>query len=186
MFAAIGRIARAVDVPVTADIEAGYGLPPEEVARRLLEAGAVGCNLEDTDHSTRTLRDPNLQLERLQAFKAAARAAGVEVVLNARTDVFLRGIERPLEEGIRRGRLYLESGADCVFPIGVGDEPTIVTLVDGIPSPINVIAGFRGAPGWRRLSELGVRRVSYAGRLFRAATTDHMQRLTALRQGQEF
>lgn len=187
MFAAIARIARAVDVPVTADIEAGYGLRPEEVAERLLEAGAVGCNLEDTDHRTKSLRDADLQFDRLQAFKAAASAAGVEVVVNARTDVFLRqGVEQPLEESIRRGRLYLESGADCVFPIGVGDEPTILALVDGIPSPINVIAGFRGAPGWQRLAELGVRRISYAGRLFRAATVDHQQRLTALRQGQEF
>jgi 2-methylisocitrate lyase-like PEP mutase family enzyme len=186
MFAAIARIARAVDVPVTADIESGYGLEPPEVAQRLLEAGAVGCNLEDTDHRSRTLRDPNVQLERLNAFKAAARAAGVDVVLNARTDVFLRAAERPLEEAIRRGRLYLESGADCVFPIGAGDEPTVTALVDGIPSPVNVIAGFRGAPGWQRLRDIGVRRISYAGRMFRAVMTDHQQRLTALRQGQEF
>jgi 2-methylisocitrate lyase-like PEP mutase family enzyme len=186
MFAAIGRIARAVDVPVTADIESGYGLSPQDLVRRLLDAGAVGCNLEDTDHASHTLRDANLQLERLHACKAAARAAGVDVVLNARTDVFLRGTPQPLEEAIRRGRLYLEAGADCVFPIGVADEPTIAALVDGIPSPINVIAGLRGAPGWQRLHQLGVRRISYAGRLFRAGLADHQRRLADLRQGQEF
>jgi 2-methylisocitrate lyase-like PEP mutase family enzyme len=187
MFAAIGRIARVVDVPVTADIEAGYGLPPEEVARRLLEAGAVGCNLEDTDHATKRLRDPQEQLERLRAFKEAATAQGVNVVLNARTDAFLRqGVEQPLEAAITRARCYLEASPDCIFPIGVPDEPTIMALVDGIPAPINVIAGFRGVPGWRRLHELGVRRISYAGRLFRAASVDHARRLAALRQGEEF
>jgi 2-methylisocitrate lyase-like PEP mutase family enzyme len=187
MFAAIARISRAVDVPVTADIEAGYGLAPDEVAKRLLDAGAVGCNLEDTNHATKSLSDPNAQLERLQAFKQAAHAQGVDVVLNARTDVFLReGVELPLDEAIRRGRLYLEAKADCIYPIGAPDEPTIVTLVDGIPAPINVIAGFRSAPGWQRLHALGVRRISYAGRLFRTAMVEHQKRLNDLRAGQEF
>ena len=189
MFAAVARIARAVDVPVTADIESGYGLEPAEIAERLLSAGAVGCNLEDTDHATHRLRDANAQRDRLIAFKEAARAGGVEVVLNARTDVFLRApndAPPPIDEGIRRGRLYLESGADCVFPIGAGPEALIAALVDGIPSPINVIAGMRGAPGWQRLAALGVRRISYAGRVFRATMADHAQLLAALRQGTEF
>ncbi len=188
MFAAVARIARAVEVPVTADIEGGYGLAPHEVAERLLAAGAVGCNLEDTDHTTHSLRDANQQLDRLKAFKQAARAAGVDVVLNARTDVFLRSAADappPLDEGIRRGRLYLESGAECIFPIGAGEEATIRALVDGLASPINVIAGMRGAPGWRRLHELGVRRISYAGRLHRAMLADHQRRLAALREGGE-
>ena len=189
MFAAIARIARAVEVPVTADIEAGYGLSPEEIARRLLAAGAVGCNLEDTDHAAgHSLRDANVQAERLAAFKRAAQAAGVDVVLNARTDVFLRQAPHepaPIDEAIRRGRLYLEAGADCVFPIGAGDEGAIAALVDGIPGPINVIAGFRGAPGQARLRELGVRRISYAGRLHRAVLADHQRRLAAIRQDQD-
>src|SRR5213593_1564537 len=84
MFAAIARIARVVDVPVTADIEAGYGLSPEEIVRRLLAAGAVGCNLEDSDHAAgKTLRDAATQTHRLAAFKQAATAAGVDIVLNA-------------------------------------------------------------------------------------------------------
>jgi 2-methylisocitrate lyase-like PEP mutase family enzyme len=190
MFAAIGRIARVVDVPVTADVESGYGLSPEEMVRRLLQAGAVGCNLEDTDHSAgKTLRDAATHTHRLAAFKAAAKAAGVDIVLNARTDVFLRLHPHeppPIEEAIRRGRLYLEAGADCIFPIGVADEGAIAALVDGIPGPINVIPGFRGAPGVARLRELGVRRISFAGRLYHAAQTEHQRRLAAIRAGEEF
>jgi 2-methylisocitrate lyase-like PEP mutase family enzyme len=189
MFAAIRRIVQSVDVPVTADIEAGYGLSPEDIVQRLLAAGAVGCNIEDTDHAAgRSMRDATVQAERLAVFKRAARAAGVDIVLNARTDVFLHqaaGDPPPLEEAIRRGRLYLEAGADCIFPIGVGDEPTIASLVDGIPSPINVIAGFRGAPGQARLRKLGVRRISYAGRLHRAMVIDLQRRLAAIRAGEE-
>jgi 2-methylisocitrate lyase-like PEP mutase family enzyme len=188
MFAAIARITRVVEVPVTADIEAGYDLSPDEIVRRLLAAGAVGCNLEDTDHQHgKTVRDAQKQAERLAAFKRAAHAAGVNIVLNARTDVFLRqapGGQPPIEEAIRRGRLYVEAGADCVFPIGAPDEGAIAALVDGIPAPINVIAGFRGAPEQLSLRELGVRRISYAGRVFHAMVVDHQRRVAAIRTGE--
>jgi 2-methylisocitrate lyase-like PEP mutase family enzyme len=191
MFAAIWRVVRSVEVPVTADIEGGYGLSPEEIVQRLLDAGSVGCNLEDTDHSTgETLLDASPQAERIAAVKRVARAAGVDVVVNARVDVFLRlrkvpPDQTPIEEAIRRGRLYLEAGADCIFPIGVPDEGAIAALVDGIPGPINVIAGFRGAPGQGRLRELGVRRISYAGRLHRAISVEHQRLVAALRAGNE-
>jgi 2-methylisocitrate lyase-like PEP mutase family enzyme len=191
MFAAIGRIARCTELPLTADIESGYGLSPQDVVKRLLAAGAVGCNLEDTDHAAGgpTLRDATAQAERLMAVRRAARDAGVDIVLNARVDVFLRPAATdaaPVEEAVRRGRLYLEAGADCVFPIGAPGEAAIATLVADIHGPINVIAGFRGAPGVRRLGELGVRRISYAGRLFHAATVEHQARLAAIRRGEEF
>jgi 2-methylisocitrate lyase-like PEP mutase family enzyme len=187
MFWAIGRITRVVTVPVTADIEAGYGLGPTELVRRLIESGAVGCNLEDTQHSdTPALRDADEQAAILRAFKAAAAESGVDVVLNARVDVFLRPNANPLEEGLRRGRLYANAGADCVFPIGAPDEETIAALVNGIPAPVNVIAGFRGAPGVKRLRELGVRRVSYAGRLFHASITQLQHNLEAIRSWDEF
>jgi 2-methylisocitrate lyase-like PEP mutase family enzyme len=189
MFAAVARIARSVDVPVTADIEGGYGLSPDEIVQRLLDAGAVGCNLEDTDHRTgTTLVDARAQADRLAAVKRVARAAGVDIVLNARVDVFLRPApadQTPIDEAIRRGRLYLEAGADCVFPIGAPDEGAIAALVDGIPGPLNAIAGFRGAPGQVRLRELGVRRISYAERLYRAMVVDHQRRVAAIRAGQE-
>jgi len=186
MFAAIRRITRVVDVPVTADIEAGYRLEPSEVVRRLLEAGAVGCNLEDTDHASDNhgLVDAQRQADRLQAVKAAAKAQGVDIVLNARVDVFLRG-EPDVEEALRRAQLYLQAGADSVFPIGAPDEASITALVKAFPAPINVIAGFRGAPGLSRLRELGVRRISFAGRLFRAFHIDHQQRLAAIKSWQD-
>jgi len=190
MFSAVGRIARVVpDVPVTADIESGYGLSPDEVVRRLLEAGAVGCNLEDTDHraapGSHTLVDASTQQQRLSAVKAAAKARGVELVLNARTDVFL-GPSPSVDEAIRRARLYLEAGADCIFPIGAPDEATIATLVRDIPGPVNVIPGFRSAPPIGKLRELGVRRISYAGRLFRAMMLDQQQRLAGLKEWRDF
>jgi 2-methylisocitrate lyase-like PEP mutase family enzyme len=189
MFGALARIARVVDVPVTADIEAGYGLSPEQVVQRMLGAGVVGCNLEDTDHAAgRTLRDAEAQAARLAAVRRAAQAAGVNIVLNARVDVFLRQAPEagpPIDEAIRRGRLYLDAGADCVFPIGAPDPGTIAALVDGIPGPINVIAGFRGAPGVSRLRELGVRRVSFAGRLHHAAMDDHQRRVAAIARGED-
>jgi 2-methylisocitrate lyase-like PEP mutase family enzyme len=190
MFSAIHRITRAVpDVPVTADIESGYGLSPEEVVARLLEAGAVGCNLEDTDHrvesASHTLVDAVAQQQRLSAVKQSASAQGVEIVLNARIDVFLTP-SASVDEAIRRARLYLDAGADCVFPIGAPDEATIVTLVKEIPGPVNVIPGFRSAPRLDRLRELGVRRISYAGRLFRAAMIDQQQRLAGLKEWRDF
>jgi 2-methylisocitrate lyase-like PEP mutase family enzyme len=189
MFAAIFRVARSVDVPVTADIEGGYGLTPEEVVKRLLDAGAVGCNLEDTNHTAgEGLLDASAQAARLAAVKRAAQAAGVDIVLNARVDVFLRQVppdQTPIEEAIRRGRLYMAAGADCVFPIGAPDEGAIAALVDGIAGPINVIAGFRGAPGQVRLRELGVRRISYAGGLHRAMFSELRRRVAAIRAGEE-
>ncbi len=189
MFSAVARIARVVQpVPVTADIEAGYRLPPDQVVARLIGAGAVGCNYEDTDHATGGLRDADEQVERLKAIKRAAAASGVNVVLNARVDVFLRQSGGPgtaLDEALRRGRRYAEAGADCVFPIGVPDEASIVALVKGIPAPVNVIPGFHGAPPLPRLRELGVRRISYAGRLHRAMLIDHQRRLEAIRGWQD-
>ena len=186
MFAAIARITRVVDVPVTADIEAGYGLPPEAIVERLLEAGAVGCNLEDTDHAAgRTLRDPEDQAHFLSEVKRAARVAGVDIVVNARVDVFVRRhteTSADIEEAIARAQRYLEAGADCVYPILVHEEASIAALVEGIPGPVNMYA-MAGAPDVRRLAEVGVRRISLAGRLHRAAMTDLQRRLGAIRAG---
>jgi 2-methylisocitrate lyase-like PEP mutase family enzyme len=193
MFSAIRRITRVVpDVPVTADIESGYGLSPEEVVARLLEAGAVGCNLEDTDHraapGSHTLVDAAAQQRRLEAVKQAARARGVDIVLNARIDVFLGQSDQPafVDEAIRRAKLYLEAGADSIFPIGVSDEASIAALVKGIPAPVNVIPGFRGGPPVGKLREMGVRRISYAGRLHRAMMVDQQRRLADIREWREF
>ncbi len=163
MFAAIERIARAVSVPVTADVEAGYGLAGEELAERLIDAGAVGCNLEDSSHPDGGLIDVVTQAARIGALRGAAIKIGVPVVINARVDVHAREIGDPAtrtDVAIARGRSYREAGADCVYPIMVIDEPTILAFVAAFEGMINVYARPE-APGLRRLAELGVARVSY-------------------------
>lgn len=172
MFAAAGRVARVVSVPVTVDAEAGYGMEPRELVDRLLKIGAVGCNLEDTDHRTGGLVDAGVHAERLAVIRAAADDAGVPIVINARADAFLpeSGVpeEERVTETIRRGRLYLEAGADCIYPIGVSDERDIATLIAQVPGPIN--GNTRpGGPDLAKLRELGVARVSFGPRLYREA-----------------
>jgi 2-methylisocitrate lyase-like PEP mutase family enzyme len=161
-FAAVARIAAAVDVPVTADLEAGYGLEPAELVERLLDAGAVGCNIEDTDHhGDAVLVDADRHAARLAAIKAAGRSAGVDIVLNARTDAYARGLGAPeeqLAESLRRGRLYRDAGADCVYPIVVRDPAHIATLVAELGT-VNVMA-LPGAPSIPELEAAGVARIS--------------------------
>lgn len=169
MLAAATRIARSVSVPVTADLEAGYGLAPGDLARRAIATGAVGVNLEDTSHAKGALVAAEEQAERLAAFGAAARAEGVRLVLNARVDVFLRRVgtaDEQLAEGIRRGRLYAQAGAECIYPLGLDGESAIAAFVQAVGCPVNVRASERG-PSLARLAELGVRRVTYATGLFR-------------------
>jgi 2-methylisocitrate lyase-like PEP mutase family enzyme len=171
-FAAVARIAAAVEVPVTADIEAGYSLDPTELVDRLLAADAVGCNLEDTDHhGPGDLVEADRNAERLGAVREAADAAGVHVVVNARVDVFRFGPPSAdrLDDAIGRARLYLEAGADCVYPIRLSDAAAIRAFVEAIGAPVNVMAA-PDAPPLARLRELGVRRVSYASGLHRSAS----------------
>jgi 2-methylisocitrate lyase-like PEP mutase family enzyme len=166
MLAAVGRIATVVDVPVTADLEAGYGLEPRELVDGLLRAGAVGLNFEDTDHEGGGMVDPERHAERLAAIKRAGRDAGVDVVLNARVDVFLRGGE--LDEAVRRGRMYAEAGADCVYPILVRGQEAIRRLVREVEAPVNVLVS-PGGLKLAELAELGVARVSFGEGLMRVA-----------------
>jgi 2-methylisocitrate lyase-like PEP mutase family enzyme len=171
MFAAAARIARAVAVPVTVDAEAGYGLPARELVERLLEAGAVGCNLEDTDHRAGGLVDADVQAARLADVRSAADDAGVAIVINARVDAFLppAGIAGPdrVAEAVRRGRLYREAGADCVYPIGVRARDDLAALVEGLPGPINGNVGEQ--LDLAALRGMGVARVSYGPTFYRAA-----------------
>jgi 2-methylisocitrate lyase-like PEP mutase family enzyme len=165
-------VARAVSVPVTVDAEAGYGMEPRELVDRLLEIGAVGCNLEDTDHRAGGLVDAGVHAERLAAIRGAASDAGIPIVINARADTFLprSGVpeQERVAEAVRRGRLYLGAGADCIYPIGVSDERDIATLVAEVPGPVN--GNTRpGGPDLARLRELGVARVSYGPQLYRDA-----------------
>ncbi len=166
MLGAVARIAAAVDVPVTADLEAGYGLEPGELVDGLLRAGAVGLNFEDTDHEAGALTDAEGQAERLAAIKQAGRDAGVDVVLNARVDVFLRGGE--LDEAVRRGKLYAQAGADCVYPIGVRGRDAIRALVEEVGAPLNVLV-MPGGLALAELAELGVARASFGSGLMHIA-----------------
>lgn len=173
MLAAVGRIARAVELPVTADLEAGYGLSAEELVAGLLDAGAVGLNQEDTDHATGELVSPDAQAERLAAIKEAGRAAGVDVVLNARIDSFLRAapeadVDSVVDDAIARGRRYAEAGADCVYPIAARGRAAIRRLVGEIGAPVNIAAA-AGGLGRSELASLGVARLSFGGGLAHAA-----------------
>lgn len=170
-FGAVARVAASVDLPVTADLEAGYGLDPEEFVGRLLDAGAVGCNLEDSDHRGGGLSDADLHARRLAAVKAAARAAGVDIVLNARVDVRFDSdpAEEALAEAIARGRRYLEAGADCVYPIFLADEAGVRRFVAEVGGPVNILLRDLTAGGIGRLRETGVARISLGGGLMRVA-----------------
>jgi 2-methylisocitrate lyase-like PEP mutase family enzyme len=182
MLQAVAEICAAVSVPVTADMEAGYGDAPEEMDRAaagLLEAGAVGLNLEDgTGRPEAPLADVALQVQKIRAVLATGRRRGVPIVLNARTDVYLRGVgpeEGRLAEAVRRGGAYREAGAACVFVPGVTDPEVIRALVARLACPVNVLA-VAGSPTIAELARLGVARVSLGSGPMRAAMTQ-MQRL---------
>jgi 2-methylisocitrate lyase-like PEP mutase family enzyme len=167
MFAAVARIARAVEVPVTADVERGYRLPADEIAARLVAAGAAGCNLEDTDARTGEL----VPVEEQTQLLAAVRKAAPELVINARVDVFLHGSgsrEERIAEAVRRGRAYAEAGADCVYPLVIDglDIAAARQLVEGIGAPVN-LAFLPGGPALTELAEAGVARISFGPGLFR-------------------
>ncbi|MEV6617834.1 isocitrate lyase/phosphoenolpyruvate mutase family protein [Streptomyces sp. NPDC051051] len=163
MFAAVGRITRAVDVPVSADVEDGYGLPPGELVERLLEAGAVGCNLEDSRGGV--LKDARAHADWLA--EVCAAAAG-RLFVNARIDTFLRGEPDPAR-ALERAALYVAAGADCVYPIGA---PTAVLplLRAGTEGPVNVFARVGEGPSPAELGELGATRVTFGPGVQQRAT----------------
>jgi len=166
MFAAANRIAKAVNIPVTVDAESGYGMSGAELASRLLDAGAVGCNFEDTDHATGDVRPVAEQAERIAALRAAA---GDGLVINARVDSF-RGVDpkEHLVDGIARAKAYLEAGADCVYPIHLRTPDVLAAFVQGVGGAVNAPA-WPGSPGLGGLAELGVARISLGGGLWQDA-----------------
>lgn len=176
MIDAIRRMVQAVMVPVTADIEGGYGNGSNsdvaETVRAVIGAGAVGINLEDSPGSDgRVLLVPERQAERIQVARATARSAGIDLVINARTDVYLLQAVPPearLDETVRRGKLYLAAGADCLFVPGVIDADMIGALVRAIDGPLNIMAG-PGAPTTKQLGQLGVARLSVGPAITQAA-----------------
>lgn len=155
----VSRMAAAVDVPLAADVEAGYG-DPAGTAREVIAAGAVGMNLEDmVDQDLVPLQD---QLGKIRAVKAAADASGVPLVLNARTDIFLarHGDEATrFDRAVERLNAFHDAGADCLFAPGVVDAETIERLAGAVEGPLNILAGV-GTPSIPELQRLGVKRIS--------------------------
>lgn len=175
MLEAVRRIAESVAVPVTADLEAGYGPSAEDAAataRGAIAAGAVGLNFEDGTHDAQTpMMDIGQQCERIRAIRRVAGELGVPLVINARVDTYLRlggSAEEKESETIRRAHAYIEAGADSIYPIMVSDEGAIARLVQAIPAPLNVLCA-GDAPPLEKLAALGVRRISYGARPFHVA-----------------
>lgn len=164
----VGRIAAAVDLPVTADLESGYGDPGTTV-RKAIGVGVVGANIED---GMRPLREA---VAAVAAVVAAGEAEGVPFVLNARTDTFLqaggRDPEAVLADAVERGRAFLDAGAACVFVPGMLDAATIGRLVEGIGERRVSVIGLPGTPSQAELASLGVARVSYGPYTQRVALT---------------
>ncbi len=175
MLEVVGRIARAVRVPVTADMESGYGTTvPEiiEIAKALIAAGAVGMNLEDVtgdDESSHV--DTSLQMEKIATIREVSASLGVPLVINARTDIYLMPIgpePTRFERTVERLRAYRTAGADCLFVPGIADRETISKLVKTLGAPLNILVS-RDCPTLKELEELGVARASTGSAVMRAS-----------------
>jgi 2-methylisocitrate lyase-like PEP mutase family enzyme len=174
MLEVVERIASAVQVPVTADMEAGYATTAEEMedtARELLEAGAVGLNLEDSSKDESVLLDLQAYLEKLQAIRAVSKTSDVPIVINARTDAYWwtgAQLGTRLAETVRRANAFREAGADCVFVPGLYDPSDISHLRQESPGPINILATPK-TPPIPELQRLGIARVSFGSGGYRTA-----------------
>ncbi|MDA4119801.1 MAG: isocitrate lyase/phosphoenolpyruvate mutase family protein, partial [Thaumarchaeota archaeon] len=163
---AVRRIARVLSVPLTVDIVGGFGQGPEDVAKTVksvVDAGAVGINIEDFVHSTKALLPVEKQVERLRAVVRLQKSIGVHFVINARTDAFRFGPGdegAKLDEAILRGIAYKDVGADCVYPMGLTDATSISKFVKAVDFPMNVMVR-KGLPSVSELGRLGVARVSF-------------------------
>ncbi len=190
MLAAAARIARGVDVPVTVDAEAGYGMEPAELVGALRRAGAAGCNLEDTDHAAGSLRDPDWQADWLRAVRQAASEDGYPLVINARVDVFLGPLlagagpgtqDELVPEALRRATAYLEAGVDCVYPIALWETDPLRRFMSEVSAPVNVVR-LPQTPSLAELAGLGVARVSWGPFLYRDAIARFENSLASLRE----
>jgi 2-methylisocitrate lyase-like PEP mutase family enzyme len=163
---AVGRIARVLSIPLSADAVAGFGETPSEVARavgKLVAAGAIGVNIEDFVHATKSMLPLESQLGKLRALKDLQKSSGIPFVINARTDAFRFAPgeqDARLDEAIRRGIAFRDAGADCVYPMGLVDSGSIAAYVQALDFPINVMVR-KGLPPVAELQRLGVARVSF-------------------------
>jgi len=174
MLDVVGRVARAVRVPVTADMEAGYGTTPKdmaETAKAIVAAGAVGLNLEDVTGDTESTQvETKLQSEKIRAIRDTSAALGVPLVINARTDVYLMPIgpeATRFDRTVERLRAYRAAGADCLFAPGVSDRGLIEKLVKAVAAPLNILVT-PGCPSIPELETLGVRRASIGSGVMRS------------------
>jgi 2-methylisocitrate lyase-like PEP mutase family enzyme len=190
MLAAAARIARGVEVPVTVDAEAGYGMPPAELVAALRNAGAAGCNLEDTYYAAGSLRDPDRHAEWLGAVRQAASEDGYPLVINARIDVFLgpflagagAGTQDELvPDAVRRANAYLEAGVDCVYPITLWEADALRRFTSEVRGPVNVVR-LPHAPSLAELAAMGVARVSWGVLLHRDAMARFEDQLASLQE----
>lgn len=188
MLAAAARIAQGVDVPVTVDAEAGYGMDPAALVAALRTAGAAGCNLEETDHATGGVRDPRERATWLAAVRERASAESYSLVINARVDLFLGpfiagadpGTQIDLvPEALERANAYLEAGADCVYPIALWEPEALRQFMAGVNGPVNV-SRVPQLP-LEEVAALGVARVSWAIFLFLGAMGNFAEQLASLR-----
>ncbi len=177
MLDVVGRVAASVDVPVTADMESGYAERSEEVAdnmRRVVRAGAVGINLEDSIREGEVLFDVDFQCARIRAVREMARQEGVPLVINARTDVFWPCVpgtdSEKFDQAVLRAKAYIEAGADCFYPILLGDRETLSRLYEAIRAPINILAPTCRAT-LRELEDMGIARLSLGPALCWASLT---------------
>jgi 2-methylisocitrate lyase-like PEP mutase family enzyme len=172
-FESLRAIADHVTVPVTADLEGGYGLSGPDLVEALLNAGAVGCNIEDTDHVTgNRLLDADEHASYLAEIRSAATSAGVAVVINARIDTIIqhprRDASEVLTETVRRARMYMAAGADCVYPIGLNDPAIVKELVDTLGTPVNA----NPSPALSALAAAGAARISTGAGTYRLMLAD--------------
>ncbi len=189
MIDAIGRIAHSVEVPVTADIEAGYADSLDELretTRLVLDSGVVGVNLQDSRDEQHTLFPVVDQCRRIAAMREVATARGVHLVINARTDGFLSGSyasrkTETMDDAVERAKAYADAGADCIYPIGPGDEPTVRELRKRIAAPINILIS-PASPPLAKLQALGVNRVSFGPFVFRACLAKFTEIADALKE----
>lgn len=184
------KITDRVSIPVTADIETGYARYEAQLRQniaRLLDAGIVGINLEDTDLSTGALLPIEEQCHKIRLVAEEARTRGIHLFINARTDVLVStdspAGEQQLAEILKRGRAYKAAGADCFYPVTLSEEAVIKTVVEELAMPVNILT-VPGIPPLERLQELGVARVSL-GPAFLKYAIKHLRELAVKLQSQE-
>jgi 2-methylisocitrate lyase-like PEP mutase family enzyme len=188
----LARIARSVDIPLTADIETGYGESLSELeltAEQVIESGVVGVNIEDSLERSGRLRTVEQQCQRISTLRQIADRRGVHLVINARVDSFISpsftNRQAAMEEAVMRARAYAAAGADCIYPIGPGDEATVRLLRKRIESPINILGSPTAAP-LQVLREIGINRVSFGPFVFRSCLRKFLEIVEELHTNSDY